>query len=73
MKPNTFKNVYAKDADAKIERLRTHHLNDDAETEIESSDVIQGTFKFHLIISLISIYTQPRMKPLITDKASNYR
>lgn len=41
-KSNTFETVYAKDADAKIERLRTYHLTDDAETEIEKSDVIDG-------------------------------
>ena len=41
-KSSTFKNVYAKDADAKIETLRTYHLTDDAETEIEKSDIIDG-------------------------------
>lgn len=41
-KPKSFKNVYAKDGDAEIERLRTYHLNDDEETEVEKSDIADG-------------------------------
>ena len=41
-KPKSYKNVYAKDADAEIERVRSHHLNDEEETEIEKSDIVDG-------------------------------
>jgi len=44
VKPNTFKNVYAKDPDGEIERQRTYHLNDEEETEIEKADVIDGKY-----------------------------
>lgn len=42
VKAKSFKNVYAKDADAGIERLRTYHLNDDEETEVEKSNTADG-------------------------------
>lgn len=42
-KAKSFKNVYAKKTDAGIERLRTLHLNDEAETEIEKEEVVHGT------------------------------
>jgi len=35
--------VYAKDVDADLEHLRTAHLNNDEETEIEKSDLVDGT------------------------------
>jgi len=41
-KAKSFKNVYAKDVDADLERLRTAHLNDDEETEVEKSDLVDG-------------------------------
>ena len=41
-KAKSFKTVYAKDGDAEPERLRTHHLNDDAETEVDKSDIADG-------------------------------
>lgn len=41
-KPKSFKNVYAKDQDAGIERARTFHLNDEAETEIDVSETVEG-------------------------------
>jgi len=34
--------VYAKDVDADLERLRTSHLNDNAETEVDKSDLVDG-------------------------------
>jgi len=34
--------VYAKDVDADLEHLRTSHLNNDEETEIEKSDLVDG-------------------------------
>ena len=45
-KPKSFKNVYAKDPDAGIQRLKTFHLNDDAETEIEDTETVQGLCEF---------------------------
>ena len=41
-KPKSFKNVYAKNVAAEVQRSRTHFLNDDAETEVDKSDVIDG-------------------------------
>ena len=41
-KPKSFKNVYARDPDAGLQRERTYHLNDDGETEIEQGDVVAG-------------------------------
>ena len=41
-KAKSFRNVYAKDVDADLERLRTSHLNDDAETEVDKSDLVDG-------------------------------
>ena len=41
-KPKSFKQVYAKDVHAEIERVRTYHLNDDDRTEIEKDDVVEG-------------------------------
>jgi len=34
--------VYGKDVEAELERLRTAHLNDDAETEVEKADLVDG-------------------------------
>ncbi len=49
-KPKTFKNVYAKETETDIERIRTFHLNDEEETEIENSVIVEGkrsrTFAF---------------------------
>ena len=42
-KPKSYKNVYARDPDAEIQRARTFHLNDEEETEIEQSDTVEGT------------------------------
>ena len=36
--------MYAKDADATIQRVRTFHLNDEAETEIDQTDTVEGKF-----------------------------
>jgi len=41
-KAKSFKNVYAKDVDAELEHLRTAHLNDDEETEVDKSDLVDG-------------------------------
>ncbi|CAH1774598.1 unnamed protein product [Owenia fusiformis] len=38
----SFKKVYAKDPDEQITTVRTYHLNDDDETEIEKEDTVQG-------------------------------
>ena len=49
-KAKSFKNVYAKNPDTGIERLRTSHLNDEAETEIEKENVVHGKLVFICII-----------------------
>jgi len=36
--------VYAKDADVDTEMLRTYHLNDDEETEVDKTDTVDGSF-----------------------------
>lgn len=41
-KAKSFKNVYAKDADAAVERVRTYHLNDEDRTEIEREEIVEG-------------------------------
>ena len=41
-KAKSYKNVYAKDPEADIQRLRTFHLNDEEETEIEQEDTADG-------------------------------
>jgi hypothetical protein len=41
-KSKTFKNVYAKEPDSELERLRTSHLNNDEETEVEKSELVDG-------------------------------
>ncbi|XP_074656219.1 X-ray repair cross-complementing protein 5-like isoform X2 [Tubulanus polymorphus] len=41
-KVKSMKDVYAKDADAEIQKERTFHLNDEAETEVEADDTVQG-------------------------------
>ena len=41
-KGKCFRNVYAKDVDADLERLSTTHLNNDEETEIDKSDLVDG-------------------------------
>ena len=38
----SFKNVYAKDPDQELERVRTSHLNNDEETEVEKSELVDG-------------------------------
>ena len=43
-KAKGFKSVYAKEPDAETERLRTYHLNDDEETEVDKSDTVDGTY-----------------------------
>jgi len=47
-KSKSFKNVYAKDVDADVEHLRTSHLNDDEETEIEKCDLVDGNLYYLL-------------------------
>jgi len=42
VKGRCFRNVYAKDVDADLERLSTTHLNNDEETEIDKSDLVDG-------------------------------
>ena len=37
-KPKSFKQVFAKDVTAEVERVRTYHLNDDDRTEVEKDD-----------------------------------
>ena len=41
-KSKSYKTVYAKDAEAPIENLRTYHLNNEEETEIEREDTVTG-------------------------------
>ncbi|XP_064652857.1 X-ray repair cross-complementing protein 5-like isoform X2 [Lineus longissimus] len=41
-KTKSMKKVYARDQDAAIQNERTFHLNDEAETEIEKDDTVQG-------------------------------
>ena len=41
-KGKCFRNVYAKDVDADLERLSMTHLNNDEETEIDKSDLVDG-------------------------------
>ena len=41
-KPKSFKQVFAKDVTAEVERVRTYHLNDDDRTEVEKDDVVEG-------------------------------
>lgn len=50
-KPKSFRNVYAKDPSAELERLRTSHLNNDEETEVEKEDLIDG-----MILLRVSTY-----------------
>ncbi|XP_076083778.1 X-ray repair cross-complementing protein 5-like [Mytilus galloprovincialis] len=38
----SWKKVYAKDADEKISTLRTYHMNDEEETEVEKEDIVEG-------------------------------
>lgn len=40
----SWKKVYAKDADEKISTLRTYHMNDEEETEVEKDDIVEGKF-----------------------------
>jgi len=47
--------VYAKDVDAELERLRTAHLNDDEETEVEKSDLVDGNLKNIFVIIVIVV------------------
>ena len=48
-KMKSYKNVYAKDPDASVQHLRTYHLNDEEETEIEQSDTLDGGTRFYCI------------------------
>ena len=41
-KVKSYKNVYAKDPDATVQRVRTYHLNDEEETEVEREDTLDG-------------------------------
>ena len=41
-KAKSFKQVYAKDTDAEIDRARTYHLNDEDRTEVDKGDVVEG-------------------------------
>ena len=41
-KAKSFKNVYARDPDGALQREHTYHLNDDAQTEVEKPDVVDG-------------------------------
>jgi len=56
-KAKSFKNVYAKDNDADLERLRTAHLNNDEETEVEQSDLVDGNL-LHLVYLLLLFTTR---------------
>ena len=59
-KAKTFKNVYAKNVAAGVQRSRTHHLNDDAETEVDQSDVVDGLcqpLKPAVVLFLCSVLT----------------
>jgi len=47
-KGRCFRNVYAKDADAELDRLRTAHLNDDEETEVDKSDLVDGILQKYI-------------------------
>ncbi|XP_071110687.1 X-ray repair cross-complementing protein 5-like [Haliotis cracherodii] len=38
----SWKKVYAKDPDQKVGNLRTQHMNDEEETEMEREDIVQG-------------------------------
>ncbi|XP_041361958.1 X-ray repair cross-complementing protein 5-like [Gigantopelta aegis] len=38
----TWKKVYAKDPDMEIGTLRTYHMDDEEETEVEKEDIVQG-------------------------------
>ena len=49
-KANSFKNKYARDPDAGIERARTYHLNDEEETEIEKEDTADGIIKESILL-----------------------
>ena len=41
-KAKGFKKVYAKDIEGKVQRLATHHLNDEAETEVDKTETVEG-------------------------------
>lgn len=38
----SWKKVYAKDPQAEVGMLRTSHLNDEEETEVEKEDIVEG-------------------------------
>ncbi|KAK7091978.1 hypothetical protein V1264_009592 [Littorina saxatilis] len=38
----SWKNVYAKDPSLEIKRERTHHLDDEEETEVDPDDIVEG-------------------------------
>jgi ATP-dependent DNA helicase 2 subunit 2 len=47
-KAKSFKNVYARDPDAGLEKNKTYHLNNEAETEIEREDTVDGKHLFSM-------------------------
>jgi len=55
-KAKGFKNVYGKDVEAELERLRTAHLNDDAETEVEQLDLVDGIIHASHVSCLFTTY-----------------
>ena len=52
-KAKTNKNVYAKDPEAAISRVRTFHLNDEEETEIDQTETVEGKIDMLLASVLI--------------------
>ena len=61
-KAKTFKKVYAKDSDVTVQNVRTFHLNDDAETEIELEDTVKGAI---YVISGTDFITQCQSYTLV--------
>lgn len=41
----SWKKVFAKDADETVSTLRTYHMNDEEETEVEKEDIVEGETK----------------------------
>lgn len=54
----SWKKVYAKDADEKISTLRTYHMNDEEETEVEKEDIVEGEVTFKEFCDLRNIFQQ---------------
>lgn len=40
----SWKKVYARDPDKTVVTSRTYHLGDDAETEVDAEDVVEGEY-----------------------------